>query len=42
LPDGRICNEDCEIVTVPTPVCNSQYNGQEVEDLTEGERLCEE
>ena len=42
LPDGRICNADCTISDVPAPICNSQYSGQIVDNLTENDNLCSE
>ena len=39
-PDWQICNDKCEFEKVPAPVCNSKYNGQTVENLTEGPDLC--
>ena len=42
LPDGRICNADCTISDVPAPICNSQYSGQVVDNLTENDNLCSE
>ena len=40
LPNGQICNSDCKIETPAVPVCNSIYNGQEVDNLTESDKLC--
>ena len=42
MSDWRICNSECKLVTVPTPVCNSDYNGQRVSNLVNGSYLCRE
>ena len=42
MPDWRICNADCKLVTVVTPLCNSEYNWQRVNKLDEGSYLCRE
>ena len=41
-PDGQICNDKCQFEKVPAPVCNSKYNWQAVESLTEWSDLCSE
>ena len=42
LPDWRVCNENCEIVTVNPPLCNSDWHGQRVTNLENGSYLCRE
>ena len=42
MPDWRICNSDCKLVTVNPPLCNSEYHGQRTGDLNEWSYLCRE
>ena len=42
MPDWRICNSECKLVTVPDPICNSDYDGKRLLSLVEGDYLCKQ